>query len=179
MSKNRDRHGMQSAETSTAVAETPQDQMESTAEAIATEIGEVAMIDTANYTMLRHNNGGHPDGRASYTIPGVKGNMVIFPTLFLDGLFPTNLRLFTADEDGKLVAVKLASPKAKVTDETKAIAAALKLQEKADKAQAKLEAAASKAKEKADKEAAAVLAAKARLEAAASAAKPKEDSVSI
>jgi hypothetical protein len=124
------------------------------------------VVDTANYVMLRHNNGGHPDGRASYTIPGVKGNMVIFPTLFLDGLFPPNLRLFTVTEAGDLVPVKLASPRPKVTDEAKAIAAALKLQEKADKAQAKLVEAAAKAAEKAEKEAKAVEAAKARIVAA-------------
>jgi len=118
----------------------------------------------ANYTMFIHNNGGHPDGRASYTIPGVKGNMVIFPTLLEDGLFPPTLELFTRDDDGLLVPVKLTKGTPKVD---KAVMAAVKLQEKADKAAAKLVEMSARLKEAQDKRAAALAEAKAKVEAAA------------
>jgi len=154
--------------------ETPQAQMEATTEAIATEIGEEKPSEEpqleGNYTMFRHNNGGHPDGRASYTIPGVKGNMVIFPTLFFeleDGNFPETLELFTR-VDGKLCPVRLAESKEKVTATAKQEAAAKKAQEKAEKELEKLTAAQAKLVEANKKRDELLAAARAKIAAAQS-----------
>lgn len=88
-----------------------------------------AVAEKANRTAFFHSP--HPKvgqaSRVSYTIPGVSGNIVIFLSMFKDGVAPPTL---TFDVD-------LAEPKAD-GKQAKAEAAALKAQEKAEKAQARL-----------------------------------------
>jgi hypothetical protein len=93
--------------------------------------------------------------RASYTIPGVAGNIVIFLSMFADGVAPPTL---TLDAD-------LAMPKAD-GKQAKAEAAALKAIEKAEKVSAKIAAQAAKAEEKAAKAQAVLDAAQAKIDAA-------------
>lgn len=117
------------------------------------EVQEVQEVK-ANRTAIFHSP--HPKtgvaSRVSYTIPGVPGNIVIFLSMFKDGIAPPTLTL----------DVDLAEPKPD-GKQAKAEAAALKAQEKAEKAQARLVAQQAKAVEIAAKAQAALEAAKAKL----------------
>ena len=139
MSRNQRGAGANSAVEDAPVTETP-----------VAEIG-------ANRTAMFHSF--HPrvgtPSRASYTIPGVPGNIVIFLSMFADGVAPPSLTLDCL----------LAEPK---TDNksARAEAAALKAAERAAKAQARLEASQLKATERAAKAQAAADAAMAKIAAA-------------
>lgn len=79
--------------------------------------------------------------RASYTIPGVSGNLVIFLNLFADGVAPPFL---------ELPGVTLVTPVMKPDASAKLAAQQEKAQQRADKARIKVEDQAKKAKEKLD-----------------------------
>jgi hypothetical protein len=108
----------------------------------------------ANRTMQYHSQ--HPKvgvaSRVSYTIPGIPGNLVIFLSMFKDGIAPPTL---TLDCD-------LALPKAD-NKTAKAEAAAAKAQERSDKAAARVAAAAEKLEAKRLKAEEALAAAKAKV----------------
>lgn len=118
-------------------------------------------VGAANYTLTMHR-ADHPGNRSGYSIPGHPGNMVIFNSLFKDGVPPATLTL----------NVELVAPKAD-NKQAKLEAQALKAAEKIAKAQAKAEAAAAKVIEKQEKAAAALAAAQAKVEEAKAAAAAK------
>jgi hypothetical protein len=109
---------------------------------------------STNFTLVKHMS--HPNGRTSYTIPGVSGNLVIFNKLFASGIAPDSLTLDVAvAEPVEKVdkALEIANKAA-----AKAEAAAKRLAEQTAKAAAKaekVEAALHAAREKAEKLAAA------------------------
>lgn len=117
------------------------------------EVPEVKANRTAIFHSMHPKTG--PASRCSYTIPGVAGNIVIFLSMFKDGVAPPTLTL----------DVDLAEPKID-NKQAKAEAAALKAQEKAIKAQQRLDAQQAKAMEIAAKAQLALEAAKAKVAAA-------------
>ena len=98
--------------------------------------------------------------RASYTIAGVPGNVVIYLNLFKDGVPPPSLEL----------GVPLAEPVVKPDAAAKLLAQQVKAQERADKAAAKVAASVAKAQAAADKAKAAAEAAAVKISAAATVA---------
>lgn len=117
----------------------------------------VAADGAVNFTLNKH--GVHPasnPNRTSYTIPGNPGNLVIFNSLFADGVAPDTLTL----------SVPVVSPKAD-NKEAKAAAAAARVIERAEKAAAREAARLEKARLKAEKAAAVIAAAQAKIDAAA------------
>jgi len=124
----------------------------------AAAVSEIPVEVLANRTLQFHSQ--HPRtgvaSRVSYTIPGVSGNVVIFLSMFKDGIAPPTL---TLDCD-------LALPKAD-NKTAKAEAAALKAQERAEKAAARVAAQAEKAEARRVKAEEALAAAKAKIAAAA------------
>jgi len=116
-----------------------------------TEVVEVKGNRTAFFHSA-HPKIGTPS-RVSYTIPGVSGNIVIFLSMFKDGIAPSTI---TFD-------CELVEPKAETGKQAKEEAAAFRLQERADKAQAKLVVQQEKAQAAAAKAQASLDAAKAKL----------------
>lgn len=122
------------------------------------EVAQVTFAETpvaGNRTVLFHSPHPRtgPASRVSYTIPGVSGNVVIFLSMFKDGVAPKSI---TFD-------CELAEPVIKADSTAKAEAAAAKAVERAAKAQARVDAASAKATERAAKAQAALDAAKAKL----------------
>lgn len=121
---------------------------EAVTEVSATEV--VVPVVEQNFTLKQHMS--HPNGRTSYTIPGVSGNLVIFNSLFAGGIAPPELTLNVAVQSPVAKVDKSAEKAAKL--EEKAIKAAAKLEEtkrkleeRAAKAQAVLDAAKTKVAE--------------------------------
>jgi hypothetical protein len=146
--KNRERHA--EAEASGTEGETQQAQP-----------GEATPVSNNTIPLYRMVPKNEPHDRVGYVIPGVAGCLVIHLSMFKDGAVPSSLTLTCNGQP-----VELAEPKVKVTDATKAAAAALKAQEKLEKAQVKIAAQAAKAEEKRVKAQAAADAAMAKVAAA-------------
>ena len=117
--------------------------------------------ELGNFTLVKHMS--HPNGRTSYTIEGVTGNLVIFNNLFADGLPPDTLTL----------NVRVADPVAKVD---KTAEKAERAAERATKAAERLAAQQAKATERAEKTKLAAEAALAKVAAATAAATTTEAS---
>lgn len=90
---------------------------------------ERSSITVANYTLQRHR--AHPQGRTSYRIPGVAGNLVIFNKLFM-GQPPEQLVLNVPVQSPVVV------PSAAVRKATRALERATQAQERLQLAKARL-----------------------------------------
>jgi hypothetical protein len=154
------RHGSV-AEAETSGSESEAQQVESSAQEIVQPENVIddlgGVVSTIPFHARVPRTG--PQTRTCYTIPGVPGCCVIHLSMFEDGVAPEFITL---------LGVRLAKAKASKSEMSaeKAAAAAVKAQEKLDKAQARIAAMATKAQEKLDKATAAAVAAAARVAAA-------------